>query len=244
MFLVPPQAFAGLGPDSSLRLSGAEGRHAAAVRRIRLGEWIDLGDGAGTVATCEVVSASRDALTLRIGSLSQAPVPALRFTLVQALAKSGRDEQAIETATEIGVDRVVPWQAARSIVRWDGERGEKARGRWASAVREAAKQARRSWVPVIEPLRTTPGLTARIGEADLALVLHESAEQPLTGIAVPSSGEVLVVVGPEGGLAQDEVEELTSAGAILVRLGPEVLRTSTAGPAALAYLSGRLGRWS
>jgi 16S rRNA (uracil1498-N3)-methyltransferase len=244
LFLAAPGAFTELGIGRSFTLGGAEGRHAGTVRRIRAGEWIDVADGAGVVATCEVIAASKDALQLRISALSYSPLPAVRLTLVQALAKGGRDEQAIETATEVGVDCVVPWQASRSVVRWDGERGERARRRWESVSREATKQSRRLHIPAVEPARTTAGLSARLADASLALVLHESAKQPLTKLAVPSSGEIIVVAGPEGGITDDEIAELTSAGGIAVRLGPEVLRASTAGPVALAYLVARLGRWS
>jgi 16S rRNA (uracil1498-N3)-methyltransferase len=224
-------------------LDGAEGRHAAAVRRIRAGELIDVGDGTGRVATCAVVAAAKDRLELRIDQLREVPQPAVRLVLVQALAKGGRDEQAVETATETGVDAVVPWQAARSIVWWDGERGEKARRRWETTAREAAKQSRRPWVPAVETLHSTPQLTGRVARATVALVLHETATEPITGVPLPVSGEVLVVVGPEGGITDDELARFTSAGALTVRLGMEVLRASTAGPLALAYLASQLGRW-
>jgi 16S rRNA (uracil1498-N3)-methyltransferase len=243
-FLVPAGQLDGLRAGSGFTLDGDEGRHAATVRRIRAGEWIDLTDGAGVIAHCEVATAGSGRLDLRVDGVERLPVPGLRLALAQALAKGGRDEQAVETATEIGVDVVLPWQAARSVVRWQGERGERARQRWETITREAAKQSRRAWVPVVEPVRPTAALARRIGSATLALVLHEAATRPLLGVPLPEAGEVLVVVGPEGGIADDELAMLTEAGAVAVRLGPEVLRASTAGPVALAWLVAATGRWA
>ena len=172
--------------------------------------------------------------------------PAPRLVLVQALAKGGRDELAIETATELGVDAVVPWQSARSVVVWSGERGERSRRKWGTTVRAAAKQARRAIVPQVRPTLTTAQLAASASAAAAVLVLHEAAGTPLTSVPLPEAGtdgEVLVVVGPEGGISDAELEALASAGGVPVRLGPHVLRSSSAGPAALAVLSARLGRW-
>jgi 16S rRNA (uracil1498-N3)-methyltransferase len=244
MFLVEPGRLAGVVAGSGFVLDGDEGRHAATVRRIRAGERIDLADGEGALAHCEVVSAGRDRLELRVDDVGAVPLAPLRLALVQALAKGGRDEQAVETATEVGVDAVLPWQAGRSVVRWQGERGEKARRRWETIAREAAKQSRRPRVPVIEPVRSSPELAQRVGAAALALVLHESARHPLIDVPLPEAGELLVIVGPEGGITDDEVARLTEGGAIAVRLGREVLRASTAGPVALGWLAARTGRWS
>jgi 16S rRNA (uracil1498-N3)-methyltransferase len=162
---------------------------------------------------------------------------------VQALAKGGRDELAVETATELGVDAVVPWQAARSVVVWSGERGERSRRRWEQTVRAAAKQARRPLVPEVRPTLRTRDLAAA-ASGRRVLVLHEDAELPLAQAPVPDAGELWVAVGPEGGVAPEELAELTGAGAVAVRLGPQVLRSSSAGAAALAVLSVRLGRWA
>jgi 16S rRNA (uracil1498-N3)-methyltransferase len=244
LFLAPAALLSSATPGATLVLDGEEGRHAATVRRIRRGELIDVGDGAGVVARCEVTAAGRDTLTLRVDGVRRVPGPQPRFVLVQALAKGGRDEQAVETATELGVDAVIPWQAGRSVVRWEGERGEKARRRWAATARAAAKQSRRPYVPDVEPALTSSALASRLAGTALTLVLHESAERPLAAVELPAAGEVLVVVGPEGGITADELAALAAAGGVPVRLGAEVLRASTAGPAALAVLSARTGRWS
>jgi 16S rRNA (uracil1498-N3)-methyltransferase len=244
LFLVPAGALAALRPGSAYVLDGEEGRHAATVRRLRVGERLTLADGQGALAHCLVETAARDRLDLRVDDVSQAAPPAVRLSLAQALAKGGRDEQAVETATEVGVDAVLPWQAGRSVVRWQGERGERARRRWDTIAREAAKQSRRPRVPVVEALYGTSALADRAAQADLVLVLHEAATRPLVDVDLPAAGEILLVVGPEGGIADDELEALTAAGAQVVRLGPEVLRASTAGPVALGWLAARTGRWA
>jgi 16S rRNA (uracil1498-N3)-methyltransferase len=220
-------------------LDGPEGRHAATVRRTRVGEVVDLVDGLGTRCTGTVVECGRDTLTVEVTQRVQEPPPAARITLVQALAKGDRAELAVETATEVGVDVVVPWQAARSVVRWEGDRGRKALERWRSTAREAAKQSRRAWFPtVLDPLATDQ-LAALPGTV---LVLHEGAGTPLTSVPRPD-GDVVLVVGPEGGITDDELAVLTAGGATAVRLGETVLRTSTAGAAAIAVVSALTGRW-
>jgi 16S rRNA (uracil1498-N3)-methyltransferase len=163
--------------------------------------------------------------------------------VVQGLAKGDAGELAVTQLTEVGVDEVLPWQAGRSVVRWDGPRGQKAVGRWTSAAREATKQARRSWLPVIGPVATTVDVVARLRAAAVGLVLHEGAEAPLAWAPLPAVGEVVVVVGPEGGVDPAELDSFLAAGAQAVRLGRTVLRSSTAGTAALSVLAARVGRW-
>ena len=242
LFLVEPALLADAVVGDSVVLDGPEGRHAATVRRIAAGELVMLADGDGLRATCTVVATAKDQLELSILEVGREPEPAPRFVLVQALAKGERDDQAIEAATELGVDEVVPWQASRSIVQWRGERGDKARRKWESTVAAAAKQSRRARVPVVAGLVTTKTLAARISGAAAAYVLHEDATQSLAAQALPQVGDVLVVVGPEGGITADEVAAFEAAGALTVRLGDTVLRSSSAGPAALAVLNAA-SRW-
>lgn len=223
-------------------LDGAEGRHAAGSRRMAAGEAVDLVDGRGARACCRVLASGKDTLTLEVVGRAVEPPPALRVVLVQALAKGDRGELAVELATEVGVDEVVPWVAARCVMQWKGERGVRQHERWASTAREAAKQSRRAWVPPVAALHTTAQVAARMSGAT-SLVLHEGATEPLTGTALPADGEVLLVVGPEGGIDERELEAFAAAGARAVRLGPSVLRTSTAGAAAAAVVSARTGRW-
>lgn len=235
VFVLEPDRFAGVG--SSVVLGGPEGRHAAVVRRIGPGERVDLVDGTGRRALGVVEAVGGAALTLRVEQVEHEPEPSPRLVLVQALAKGDRDDQAVEAATELGVDAIVPWQAARSIVQWRGPRGAKAHRKWVDQVYAAAKQSRRARFPVVEALVGTTDLTRRVAAAEAAFILHEEAQKPLAGAPLPPSGDVLVVVGPEGGIAPEEMAALQAAGGVAVRLGRTVLRSSSAGPAALAVLS-------
>jgi 16S rRNA (uracil1498-N3)-methyltransferase len=247
LYLLDDGALDGVAVGARLVLDGDEGRHAATVRRTRSGERVDVADG-GRVARCTVTQVGTGRLDLSVEAVVDIPVRLPRLVLVQALAKGGRDELAVETATELGVDAVVPWQADRSIVVWSGERGERSRRKWESVARAAAKQSRRPRVPLVEPALTSTRLAGRVRDVTAcggaALVLHEDAERSLSDAVLPVAGELLVVVGPEGGIGADELDGLVTAGAHAVRLGPEVLRTSSAGAAALAVLSVRVGRWT
>ncbi|MBA8795839.1 16S rRNA (uracil1498-N3)-methyltransferase [Friedmanniella endophytica] len=221
---------------AAVELGGPEGHHAAAVRRIRVGETVLLADGAGRAVRGPVTAATKQQLTVEVAEQLTSPEPALRITLAQALAKGDRAELAVEMATELGVSGIWPWQSARAVVRWSGDRAEKSRARWQSTVREATKQSRRFRVPPVEVARDTRALAAGLDAFDAALVLHEDAALPLAGAGVPRHGSVLLVVGPEGGIAPEELDTLTAAGARTVSLGDGVLRTSTAGVVAMAGL--------
>jgi 16S rRNA (uracil1498-N3)-methyltransferase len=232
-----------LPTGSTTVLGGAEGHHAAAVRRLRSGEVVRLADGVGGLADCVVVGAEGGGLRLAVRGVRRLAPPTPRFVLVQALAKGDRGELAVELATELGVDEVLPWAAARSVARWEGGRGGRSLARWRSTAREAAKQSRRAWVPVVGEPCGTRQVVARIEQAAGALVL-DGAGEPLTTVPLPGDGDLVLVVGPEGGLDAAELAAFAAAGARTVRLGDPVLRTSTAGAAALAVLSARTGRWS
>lgn len=236
--LVP--SLAGVGVGSEVSLDGPEAHHAVAVRRLAVGEPVVLTDGAGTVADCEVVATGKARLVARVTGLSSVPRPAPEVVVVQALPKGDRGELAVEVLTEVGVGRIVPWAASRSVAVWRGERAAKSHAKWQATAREAAKQARRAWFPVVDALASTDEAVAVVGAAPLALVLHEEATDPLPG-SVPDG--VVLVVGPEGGLAPEELAAFEAAGARTVRLGAEVLRTSTAGVAAVAALLARTERW-
>ncbi|MGN8050137.1 16S rRNA (uracil(1498)-N(3))-methyltransferase [Curtobacterium sp. 22159] len=235
----------GVAVGDTVPLDGAEGRHAVSVARVRVGETLRLGDGRGTVVTGAVTSLGRDTLTLSVSSVTVDEPPSPSLTLVQALAKGGRDEMAVQAATEIGVDRVVPWSAARSVSRWEGAKVDKGRARWASIAHEASKQAIRSRVPVVdEPVTTAQLAAAGAGGPRAVLVLDPVGDVRLSEWAPAADvDEIVLVVGPEGGIDPSEFDRLVAAGAVRVRLGDTVLRTSTAGPAALAVLQTRLGRW-
>lgn len=243
LFFAAAGALEAVGPGDVVHLDGPEGRHAATVTRLAPGEELLLADGSGTVARGTVTSVGRGELDLTVEEITQEPQPEPRFTLVQALAKGERDLLAIEVGTELGVDEVVPWAASRSVVVWRGERAAKGRAKWERTVQAATKQARRARVPAVADLADRAAVVERIRAADLALVLHEEATEPLVAVDLPDSGEVLLVVGPEGGITPAETQAFVEAGARAVRLGSTVLRTSTAGAAAIALLSGR-SRWA
>ncbi|WP_431929624.1 16S rRNA (uracil(1498)-N(3))-methyltransferase [Nonomuraea jabiensis] len=229
------------GPE--LTLGGPEGRHAASVRRMRAGERIDLTDGAGAVAECVVREVLKDALRLDVLRRYEVEPPRPRLVVVQGLPKGDRGELAVEMMTEAGVDVIVPWAAARSITQWKGDKVAKGLHKWRSTAREAGKQARRFHLPEVTEPATTAQVDKLLAGAALGLVLHEEAAEPLSGVALPASGDIVVIVGPEGGVSDDELAGFRAAGAVPVLLGPTVLRTSTAGVAAASVLLTRTGRW-
>ena len=252
VFLAEPGTLSALQTGDTYLLDGEEGRHAAVVQRRGPGEVVEVVDGAGVRLRGEVLSNDDGALLLTIQTVNTEPTEPFQFTLVQALAKNDRDEQAIEAATELGVADVIPWQSQRAGVVWRGNRAEKSRQRWINTGRHAAKQSRRATVPEVGSLQTTTHLAgaikAAVAQGTNVLVLHEEAATGLSEViralsAAPAPCAVWLVVGPEGGISSDEVTKLTSAGAQTVRLGRNVLRASSAGPVALAALQSGLGLW-
>ncbi|MFC4529528.1 16S rRNA (uracil(1498)-N(3))-methyltransferase [Sphaerisporangium dianthi] len=238
-----PVFLAGDLSGEEIVLDGPEGRHAATVRRLRAGERVDLTDGAGAVAECVVRDAGKDSLRLGVLGRRVVPAPEPRLVVVQGLPKGERGELAVEMMTEAGVDVIVPWAAARCVTQWKGERAAKSLARWRSTAREAGKQARRFHMPEVAEQATTAEVATLLSGAAVAAVLHEEAAVPLSRVPLPASGDIVVVVGPEGGIADDEIKRFQDAGATPALLGPTVLRTSTAGVAAAAVLLARSGRW-
>lgn len=222
-------------------LDGDEGRHAATVKRIRVGEQVVLTDGAGTSATCAVIEAAKSSLALEVEQVAVTERSNPLVTVVQAIPKGDRGELAVEVLTEIDVDRIVPWAASRSVAVWKGERAAKGLAKWRATAREATKQARRSWLPEVAELATTSDVAALIAAADLAVVLHEEATDALADLVLDGVESIVVVVGPEGGISEEELAAFS--GARVVRLGSSVLRTSTAGVAAVAAILSRTPRW-
>lgn len=223
---------------ATLVLAGDEGHHAADVRRLLVDEPLDLTDGRGTVLRCAVTEVRRGELTVEIRDRSQTSPPEPRLTVVQALAKGGRDEQAVEVMTEVGVDHVVGWEAARNVAHWT----DRTQAKWLSASQAAAKQSRRSWWPEISGPVTTKLVAEICQRAAVAVVLHEAASQPLAALTFPAAGQIVAVVGPEGGITDEEIAALSDTGAQVCRLGDSVLRSSTAGVAALSVISAQT-RW-
>jgi 16S rRNA (uracil1498-N3)-methyltransferase len=224
-----------VGSTETSVLLGDEGHHAADVLRLRVGEELLLGDGCGGVALAVVKAVGRGRLDLSIVERRYVDPPTPRLVVAQGIAKGDRGELAVQAMTEVGVDEIVPWAASRSVAKWKDDRPLY---RWRATAREAAKQARRPWLPTVSEPVSTPALAPRV-----TFVLHEEAGARLSTVELPAAGEIVLAVGPEGGVAPEELALFTAAGAVAVRLGDSVLRTSTAGVAALAILSTRLGRW-
>jgi 16S rRNA (uracil1498-N3)-methyltransferase len=219
-----------------VRITGDEARHAITVARVRIGEQLAVGDGAGLLVEGTVASTEGGVLELDVALVRRDEPPRPQLWLAQALAKGDRDELAIQAATELGVSGVIPWQAERSVSRWEGAKAVKGRERWQSIVREASKQSIRSWIPEVSEPATAKAIAASPG---LVLVLEPTASTRLSDVVIDEHDRITLVVGPEGGVSPNELALFATH----VRLGPEVLRTSTAGPAALAVLNARLGRW-
>lgn len=227
-------------------LAGPEGRHATTVRRLGLGERVDVTDGNGLLVHCEVVGVRPGELELAVLARNVEVAPACRVVVVQAILKGDRGELAVELMTEVGVDEIVPWAAQRCVARWRPGREDKALARWRSTAREAAKQSRRARFPVVTDQADTAGVVARaatLGRAGLVLLLDPDASRRLADVELPRDGEIALIVGPEGGLGESETSELVAAGALPVRLGPSVLRGSTAGAVAAALVLSGCGRW-
>jgi 16S rRNA (uracil1498-N3)-methyltransferase len=238
-----------LGPVTGLAVGdpavveGDEARHAVVVRRTRVGERVVLSDGRGTSTTCTVTETAKARLVATVEAVEVEPPPTPSVTVVQAIPKGERADLTVEVLTEIGVDRIVPWAAARCVAVWRGERAQKSLAKWRATARESAKQSRRSWLPEVTSMATTDEVATLVEAADLAVVLHEGATRPLAAVSSlgPDVASIVVVVGPEGGITDEELALL--GGDRAVRLGRPVLRTSTAGVAAVAALLSRTVRW-
>lgn len=237
-----------LAEGQVVTISGDEARHAVRVSRLRVGEQTIIGNGAGLLASGDTESVDRDSFTMRVASVERIEQRAPRLVLAQALAKGDRDERAVEQSTEFGVDAIIPWEAARSVSRWN-DKAEKGLAKWARIAREASKQSMRGWIPEVQPVSNLDGLRKLAGEARV-IVLHPRGEARLSEWASASalsadsdSTDICVVVGPEGGFSDAELDRFAEAGAEILVLGETVLRTSSAGPAAIAVLNAALGRW-
>ena len=240
LYLVPDIQIQDAVAGGVVRVTGDEGRHAITVVRMRVGESVAVGDGRGLIVEGVVSSTDDAVLSVTVERALHEERPRPELWLAQALAKGDRDELAVQAATELGVSGVIPWASERSVSRWEGAKSARGQERWGAIVREASKQAIRAWVPEVAGLATTAHLTTLDGTV---LVLEPTASIALTAFPLDDLERITVVVGPEGGVSARELAQLEESGAHPVRLGPEVLRTSTAGPAALAVLNARLRRW-
>lgn len=245
--MVEPLFFAAIGSDSavgtSFTLGGPEAKHAISVRRMTIGESISVSDGSGVKMRGKVTKVKKETLEISIESIEELFAPKSQLFLVQALAKGDRDELAIQACTELGLFGVIPWQADRSISIWKAEKKQKGQARWQSIVTEAAKQSLRAFIPRVEQVLDSQELISALEVFDQVLILEPEADKSITEINPPAEGKVAIVVGPEGGISEQELESFRQSGFSSVRLGRGVLRTSTAGMAAVSYLQAKLGDW-
>lgn len=245
VFLLDGPDIAGLGVGETVLLDGDEGRHAVTVRRMTVGEPIELVDGFGRRLSGVVAQLiGKSGLLVTIQTAQQEPPPVPQVIVVQAIPKGERGELAVETLTEVGVDVIVPWAASRCVAQWRGDKVERGVEKWRRSARESTKQARRAFLPVIRPLASTQDICDLLRSCTRGVVLHEEGALRLASLSLPTSGDVVLVVGPEGGISEDELAAFAAAGALPCRLGSSVLRTSTAGTAAVAVVLAASGRWS
>lgn len=230
-------------PGEQIVLRGPEGRHASTVRRLVVGERVDVTDGAGAVAECTVSAAAAGELTLAVLARRTEPRPQPVLVVLQAIPKGDRGELAVELLTEAGADVIVPWSAQRCVAVWRGDRAGRSRARWRTAAQEAAKQSRRPWFPEVTVQADLAAAVRRIEAAALAVVLDPDAAASVTSLQLPATGEIVLVVGPEGGITAAEADAMGAAGAVPAALGPAVLRTSSAGAVAASVLLSRTARW-
>lgn len=241
VFFVDPATSAEAG--GIVVVDGTEGHHAAQVARLREGEHVELVDGKGRRITGRVDAVARDRIDVAVLAVELEEAPEPRLVVIQAVPKGDRAERAVEAMTEVGVDIIVPWSASHCVVRWTPDRAAKGIAKWRQAARSAAKQSRRAWLPEVADLHSTGDLDRWIGGAAAALLLDETAAVPLATCDIPDRGDVVLIVGPEGGVADHERELFLGAGVVPVRLGPTILRTSTAGAVSAAVVSSRTARW-
>lgn len=246
--MVEPLFFAAIGSDtkvgSTFNLAGPDAKHAVTVRRMAVGEAIAISDGAGIKIRGKVVKLNKDSLEMSVDNLESLPTPKVQLHLVQALAKADRDELAVQACTELGIFGVTPWQSERSISIWKEEKKTKGQLRWQTIATEAAKQSLRAFVPVVGKVLSSQELVQTLAGFDQVLVLDPESKASITQVQLPSSGSIAVVVGPEGGISPVELAAFSDAGFELVHLGEGVLRTSTAGMAAMSFLQAKLGDWN
>ncbi|NQW72179.1 MAG: 16S rRNA (uracil(1498)-N(3))-methyltransferase, partial [Actinobacteria bacterium] len=212
VFHATPAELACVRAGFALTIIGPEARHAVSVMRMQPGEGIELVDGAGRRVRGTIASIDgRDSLGIDVADVIDEPVPDLRLAVIQALPKGEHAELAVDLMTQVGVDAIVPWAAQRCVAQWKPDRAEKARAKWQAAAAAAAKQSRRARTPVIGALATLADACALVSSAAVGLVLHEEASASLADAQLPSAGEIVIVVGPEGGLADDERAGLRDA---------------------------------
>ncbi len=223
---------------STYEFSNEDAFHAIKVLRLSAGEVFTLGDGDGRWSKVVAEKVNKKSMTVKVLDSGFEEPLAQHFTIVQAVPKGDRVKESIELSTEGGVDRIIMWKSARSIGRSE-DKLEKLQ----MTAREASKQSRRLRIPLVTSATSIDALVDEIAKADLALVLHESATAAISSSVTQGAARILLIIGPEGGLTDEEVESFAAAGAKVVLLGRPILRSAHAGLAALAAVNTALSVW-
>jgi len=221
---------------ASYSFNSEDANHAIKVLRIEVGEIFRVSDGNGGWANVQVNEVTKRSLETTVLEVGRQKPLEIQFTVVQALPKSDRAKEAVELLTEAGADVIVPWLANRSISRTE------VISKFAITAREASKQSRRLFIPQLHETVKEKGVIELIKSADLALVFHESAQVKLSEIITPQTKarNVVIVIGPEGGITEEELAAFAAAGAHVAGLGRPILRSAHAGLAALSAVNSLL----
>lgn len=229
-----------LSAGTTQELGGDEGHHAVAVMRLGIGEQIKIADGAGNWVSGTITEVNKKSLKIDVAQRGSAQAGKPELIVVQAVTKSDRTKEMLELLTVGGADQIIPWQAERCISKWKSDSAQK----WQSAIKDAAKQSRRVKLPVLGDEVTTNQLIKLFQPADKVVILHESADTGISQLNLSNEfARVILIIGPEGGVSDNEISQLESAGAVTARMGELVLRSAHAGFAALSAVQSSIGRW-
>ena len=229
-----------INDGSTQTLDKDDAHHAIKVLRLKLGEVIKISDGVKKWVSGSIIEISKKELTISISESGDFEEKKPELVLVQAVTKSERNKEMLELAIEAGVDRIIPWQAERSISKWQSDSAQK----WEIGIKEACKQARQVRLPKLMPMLTTAGVVQLLSKDARIIVFHESASEKFAQLQLPESlASIYLVIGPEGGISQSELSIFENGGSKIVRLGETVLRSAHAGFAAISAVQTKLGRW-
>ena len=229
-----------INDGSTQTLDKDDAHHAIKVLRLKLGEVIKISDGVKKWVSGSIIEISKKELTISISERGDFEEKKPELVLVQAVTKSERNKEMLELAIEAGVDRIIPWQAERSISKWQSDSAQK----WEIGIKEACKQARQVRLPKLMPMLTTAGVVQLLSKDARIIVFHESASEKFAQLQLTESlASIYLVIGPEGGISQSELSIFENGGSKIVRLGETVLRSAHAGFAAISAVQTKLGRW-
>ena len=221
-------------------LENDEAHHAIKVLRLNTGEVIKISDGVGNWVSGPIVEIAKKELFISITERGEIQAAKPELVLVQAITKSDRNKEMLELAVEAGVDRIIPWQSERSISKWQSDSEQK----WQVGIKQSCKQARQVKLPQLMQVMSTTEVIKSISEGGFGIVFHEEASTKFSDLTIPNSqSSVYLVIGPEGGISEQELLSFQNIGSKVVRLGDTVLRSAHAGFAALSAVQTKLGRW-